>query len=50
MSDFDLLVLVASPALAADEALWARCHDRARDAAGDTPVSLLVHTVADVNE
>jgi predicted nucleotidyltransferase/HEPN domain-containing protein len=50
MSDFDLLVLVASPALAADEALWARCHDHVRDAAGDTPVNLLVHTVADVNE
>jgi HEPN domain-containing protein/predicted nucleotidyltransferase len=50
MSDYDLLVLVASPALAADEALWARCHDHARDAAGDIPVSLLVHTVAEVNE
>ena len=50
MIDHDLLVLVASPALIADEALWARCEDRARDAAEDTPVSLLVHTVEYVNQ
>jgi predicted nucleotidyltransferase len=49
-SDFDLAVLVASPALATDETLWADCHDRARDVAGDTPVSLIVHTVDDVRE
>jgi HEPN domain-containing protein/predicted nucleotidyltransferase len=50
VSDFDLLVLVASPALAADETLWADCQDRAREMAGDTPVSLIVHTVADVRQ
>ncbi len=44
-SDFDLAVLVASPALAADEALWADCQERAREMACDTPVSLIVHTV-----
>jgi uncharacterized protein len=49
-SDFDLAVLVASPALAADEALWADCQERAREMAGDTPVSLIVHTVQDVRE
>jgi HEPN domain-containing protein/predicted nucleotidyltransferase len=50
LSDLDILVLVASPALAADEALWADCQERARDVAGDTPVSLIVHTVDDVRE
>jgi predicted nucleotidyltransferase/HEPN domain-containing protein len=50
VSDLDILVLVASPALADDEALWAECHDRAREIAGDTPVSLIVHTVDDVRQ
>jgi HEPN domain-containing protein len=50
VSDFDLLVLVASPALAADEALWADCQERAREVAGDTPVSLIAHTVDDVRQ
>jgi uncharacterized protein len=49
-SDFDIAVLVASPALAEDEALWADCQDRAREVAGDTPVSLTVHTVHDVRQ
>jgi uncharacterized protein len=49
-SDFDIAVLVASPALAEDEALWADCQDRAREVAGDTPVSLIVHTVDDVRQ
>jgi uncharacterized protein len=50
VSDFDLAVLVASPALAEDEALWADCQDRAREVAGDTPVSLIAHTVDDVRQ
>jgi HEPN domain-containing protein/predicted nucleotidyltransferase len=50
VSDLDILVLVANPALAADEALWADCQDHAREVAGDTPVSLIVHTVDDVRE
>jgi uncharacterized protein len=50
VSDFDLLVLVANPALADDEGLWADCQERAREVAGDTPVSLIVHTVDDVRE
>jgi HEPN domain-containing protein/predicted nucleotidyltransferase len=50
MSDLDILVLVASPALAVDETLWADCQERAREVAGDTPVSLIVHTVDDVRE
>ncbi len=50
ISDFDVLVLVANPALAADEALWADCQERAREVAGDTPVSLIVHTAADVRQ
>jgi uncharacterized protein len=43
-------VLVTSPALAADEPLWQDCQERAREVAGDTPVSLIVHTVEDVRE
>ena len=50
LSDLDLAVLVASPALAADESLWADCQDRAREVAGDTPVSLIVHTVDEVRQ
>jgi predicted nucleotidyltransferase/HEPN domain-containing protein len=50
VSDYDVLVLVASPALAADEAIWADCQDLAREVSGDTPVSLIVHTVEDVRE
>jgi len=50
LSDFDVAVLIASPVLAADESLWADCQDRAREVAGDTPVSLIVHTVEDVRE
>jgi HEPN domain-containing protein/predicted nucleotidyltransferase len=50
LSDFDVAVLVASPTLAADESLWADCQERAREVAGDTPVSLIVHTVDDVRQ
>ena len=50
VSDLDILVLVGSPALAADEALWADCQDRAREVAGDTPVSLIVYAVDDVRQ
>jgi HEPN domain-containing protein len=50
LSDFDLAVLVASPALATDESLWADCQEHTREVAGDTPVSLIVHTVDDVRE
>jgi predicted nucleotidyltransferase/HEPN domain-containing protein len=49
-SDYDLAVLVTSPALAADEPLWADCQERAREVAGDTPISLIVHTVDDVRQ
>jgi HEPN domain-containing protein len=50
ISDFDVMVLVRDPALAADEVLWADCQERAREVAGDTPVSLLAHTVDDVRQ
>jgi hypothetical protein len=50
LSDLDILVLVAYPALAADESLWADCQDLAREVAGDTPVSLIAHTVDDVRQ
>jgi HEPN domain-containing protein len=50
LSDFDVAVLVASTAFAADESLWADCQERAREMAGDTPVSLIVHTVDDVRQ
>jgi len=50
LSGFDVIVLVRAPALAADEALWADCQERAREVAGDTPVSLIAHTVDDVRQ
>ena len=50
LSDFDVMVLVRDPALAADEALWADCQERAREVAGDTPVCLIAHTVDDVRQ
>jgi HEPN domain-containing protein len=50
ISDYDVAVLVRDPVLAADEALWADCQDRAREVAGDTPVSLIAHTVDDVRQ
>ena len=50
LSDFDVLVLVGSQALGADEALWADCQEHAREVAGDTPVSLIAHTVGDVRQ
>jgi HEPN domain-containing protein len=50
LSDYDLAVLVASAAVATDEALWADCQERAREVAGDTPVSLIVHTVDNVRQ
>jgi HEPN domain-containing protein/predicted nucleotidyltransferase len=50
LSDYDVAVLVASTAFAADESLWADCQERAREVAGDTPVSLIVHTVDDVRQ
>jgi len=50
ISDFDVAVLVRDPGLAADEALWADYQERAREVAGDTPVSLIAHTVDDVRQ
>jgi HEPN domain-containing protein len=50
LSDLDILVLVAHPALAANESLWADCQDLAREVAGETPVSLIVHTIDDVRQ
>jgi HEPN domain-containing protein len=50
ISDFDVAVLVRDPGLAADEALWADCQERACEVAGDTPVSLIAHTVDDVRQ
>jgi uncharacterized protein len=50
LSDFDVLVLVGSQAFAADEALWTDCQEHAREVAGDTPVSLIAHTVDDVRQ
>jgi HEPN domain-containing protein/predicted nucleotidyltransferase len=50
ISDFDVAVLVTNPVLAADEALWADCQERVREVAGDTPVSLIAHTVDDVRQ
>jgi HEPN domain-containing protein/predicted nucleotidyltransferase len=48
ISDFDTLVLVADEELAEDLDVWFACRDRAYRLLS-TPVSIIVHTVADVN-
>jgi CRISPR-associated protein Csb2 len=50
MSDFDILVLVTSAELAADDERWFDCQERARSVSKETLVSLLVHTAEDVNQ
>ena len=45
MSDFDLLVVVASPELAADHALWFDCQQSARNMSPDTLVCIIAESV-----
>jgi predicted nucleotidyltransferase/HEPN domain-containing protein len=49
-SDFDLLVLVKTEGMADSDKLWSRARDRAQNLTGNVPVSIIVHTVKDVNE
>jgi predicted nucleotidyltransferase/HEPN domain-containing protein len=49
-SDFDLLVLVQTEGMADSDKLWSRVRDRAQNLTRDVPVSIVVHTVKDVNQ
>jgi predicted nucleotidyltransferase/HEPN domain-containing protein len=48
-SDFDLIFIVETEKQAADLSLWHELERRAREAAGDTPVTLIVHDIKFVN-
>jgi predicted nucleotidyltransferase/HEPN domain-containing protein len=48
-SDFDLISIVETEKQAADLALWSELERRAREAAGETPVTLIVHDIKFVN-
>jgi len=50
VSDYDLAAIVASEEAEGDHALWARLEAEARGIAGRVPVSLLVHSIAHVNQ
>jgi predicted nucleotidyltransferase/HEPN domain-containing protein len=50
LSDFDLLVLVDSPALVEDKPFWNDVRAQLRPYAEKTPVSLFVHDIRQVNE
>jgi len=49
-SDFDLLIVVREPDVAADEMLWSTLRDRARALTGPTPLSLFVHDIKQLNQ
>jgi predicted nucleotidyltransferase/HEPN domain-containing protein len=49
-SDFDVLVIVKTPALVDKVQLWSKIEDRARRISRPTSLSLLVHDIKDVNE
>ena len=48
-SDFDLLAVVDSDKIATDLTLWNEMERRAREVAGKTPVTLIVHDMKFVN-
>jgi predicted nucleotidyltransferase/HEPN domain-containing protein len=50
LSDWDFMVLVANDAVASDDALWSSLSRRAGAIAGRIPVSLMVHTVREMNQ
>jgi len=50
LSDFDIMVLVANDAIANDDALWSGLSRRAAAIAGRIPVSLMVHSVKEMNQ
>jgi uncharacterized protein len=49
-SDFDLLVVVESPAVAEDRLLWRRVEEAIRPIAEPSPLSFIVHDVRDLNQ
>jgi predicted nucleotidyltransferase/HEPN domain-containing protein len=49
MSDFDLLVVVESPAVAEKDELWSEVERRIRPLAAPTPVTLVVHDIKFLN-
>jgi uncharacterized protein len=50
MSDFDLLVVVESPAVAEKDELWSEVERRIRPLAAPTPVTLIVHDIKFLNK
>jgi predicted nucleotidyltransferase len=50
MSDFDLLVVVESPAVAEEDELWSEVERRIRPLAAPTPVTLIVHGIKFLNK
>ncbi len=48
-SDFDFIAIVATEELTKDLALWHEMERRAREVAGATPVTLIVHSIKFVN-
>jgi HEPN domain-containing protein/predicted nucleotidyltransferase len=50
MSDFDLLVVVESPAIAEKDELWSEVERRIRPLAAPTPVTLIVHDIKFLNK
>jgi predicted nucleotidyltransferase/HEPN domain-containing protein len=48
-SDYDVLAVVMSEGVAADVSLWHEMERRAREVAGKTPVTLIVHDIKFVN-
>jgi predicted nucleotidyltransferase/HEPN domain-containing protein len=48
-SDWDVLAIVETEKQAADLSLWSELERRAREAAGETPVTLIVHDLKFVN-
>jgi predicted nucleotidyltransferase/HEPN domain-containing protein len=48
-SDFDIFAIVETEKQAADLSLWSDLERRAREAAGETPVTLIVHDIKFVN-
>jgi uncharacterized protein len=50
ISDFDLLVVVESPAVAEKDELWSEVERRIRPLAAPTPVTLIVHDIKFLNK
>jgi uncharacterized protein len=50
MSDFDLLVVVESPAIAEKDELWSEVERRIRPLAAPTPATLIVHDIKFLNK